>query len=182
MRSTSQRAVSTPGLAPDAPDMPFPDPALVAPLLPKPMKPVPSSSEPDAPVVEATAVHEAALRVLVEGMIRLGLLTGETLEEALESGSYRAFYMHQTSHWLGLDVHDVGLYKRGDAAVKLEPGVVLTIEPGLYIAPDAEVPEPYRGIGIRIEDDVLVTDYGREILTRGVPVDPDEIERLVGAG
>ena len=136
-----------------------------------------------APGVDATAVHDAALRVLVEGMLRLGIVQGETVEESLESGSYRPFYMHQTSHWLGLDVHDVGLYKRDGAPVKLEPGVVLTIEPGIYIAPDSEsVPEQYRGIGIRIEDDVLVTDYGREILTRGVPVEAEEIERLVGAG
>jgi Xaa-Pro aminopeptidase len=135
------------------------------------------------PGAEMTAVHDAALRVLVDGMVRLGILPGESVEEALESGSYRRFYMHQTSHWLGLDVHDVGVYKRDGKPVKLEPGMVLTIEPGIYLPTDGEeIPAAYRGIGIRIEDDVLVTDYGREILTRGVPVEADEVERLVGAG
>ena len=136
-----------------------------------------------SPGASFAALHQAALRTIVEGLIRLGIITGETLDEALESGSYRRFYMHQTSHWLGLDVHAVGLYNRKGVAVTLQPGMVLTIEPGIYIAPDSEgVAEGYLGVGIRIEDDVLVTDYGREILTRGVPVDPEEIERLVGGG
>ncbi|MBW3628759.1 MAG: aminopeptidase P N-terminal domain-containing protein [Gemmatimonadetes bacterium] len=135
------------------------------------------------PGVGITAVHDAAVGMLVAGMVRLGILQDVSAEEAIESGSYRRFYMHQTSHWLGLDVHDVGLYRRNGTPITLEPGMVLTIEPGIYISRDSEtVPAAYRGIGIRIEDDVLVTDYGREILTRGVPVDPDEVERLVGAG
>jgi Xaa-Pro aminopeptidase len=130
-----------------------------------------------------TAPHDAAVRVLVEGMLSLGILTDASADAAIESGSYRRFYMHQTSHWLGLDVHDVGAYRQDGAPVTLEPGIVLTIEPGLYLAPESEqVPDAYRGIGIRIEDSVLVTDYGRELLTRDVPVDPDEVERLVGAG
>jgi Xaa-Pro aminopeptidase len=91
--------------------------------------------------------------------------------------------MHNTSHWLGLDVHDVGPYKeRGGDAVALQPGMVLTVEPGLYIPDEEDVPEPLRGIGIRLEDDVLVTEDGPEVLTRGVPVDPDEVERICGSG
>jgi Xaa-Pro aminopeptidase len=128
----------------------------------------------------ATAVHDAALRVLVEGMIRLGLVASQDVDAALEDGGYRRYYMHQTSHWIGLDVHDVGQYRTGGAPVSLAPGMVLTVEPGLYI-PDAEdVPAEYRGIGVRIEDTVLVGTDGPEPLTRGVPVDPDEVERLVG--
>lgn len=128
------------------------------------------------------AIHEAAVRVLTEGMVRLGLLQGE-VDALVESQAYRRFYMHQTSHWLGLDVHDVGLHmRRGGAWAELVPGTVLTIEPGMYI-PDAEdVPEHLRGIGVRIEDDVLVTEDGNEILTRGVPVKAEEVEALVGSG
>ncbi|MBV9773907.1 MAG: aminopeptidase P N-terminal domain-containing protein [Gemmatimonadetes bacterium] len=126
-------------------------------------------------------VHEAAVRVLTRGMVDLGLLTGD-VDELIESEGYKPFYMHQTSHWLGLDVHDVGPYRRGGEWVRFEPGMVLTIEPGLYIAEDADVPEAFRGIGVRIEDDVAVTADGHEILTRGVPVAADEIERLVGSG
>jgi Xaa-Pro aminopeptidase len=128
------------------------------------------------------AVHHAAVRVLTEGMQRLGLLTGE-VDELVESGAYRRFYLHQTSHWLGLDVHDVGPYRDEAAPVPLRPGMVLTVEPGLYIPTDADdVPEPFRGIGIRIEDSVLVTADGAEPLTRELPVDPEEVERLVGGG
>lgn len=125
-------------------------------------------------------VHQEVLRVLVGGMMRLGLLLGGDLEEAIREGGFRRFYMHQSSHWLGLDVHDVGLYMEGGEPVPLTPGMVLTVEPGLYLPADAEgVPERYRGIGIRIEDDVLVTEGGREVLTRGVPVSAAEIEDLM---
>jgi Xaa-Pro aminopeptidase len=118
---------------------------------------------PGAPVA---GVHDAAVEVLAEGMLRLGLLTGMTREEAIEKKSYRRFYMHQTSHWLGLDVHDVGLYREAGEPVPLAPGMVLTVEPGIYIPMDtAEVPERFRGIGIRIEDSVLVTPSGNEVLT-----------------
>ena len=135
------------------------------------------------PGAEISAVHDAAVRVMAEGMLRLGILQDESVDAAIESASYRRYYMHQTSHWLGLDVHDVGVYKMDGGPARLEPGMVLTIEPGIYIDADSEsVPAPYRGIGIRIEDDVLVTDHGREILTRGVPVEAEEVERLVGAG
>lgn len=131
---------------------------------------------PGAPVSD---LHDAALRVLVSGMIDLGLLTG-TIDALIEEEAYKRFYMHRTSHWLGLDVHDVGMYERGDEPVVLQPGMVLTVEPGIYISENTEeVPEALRGIGIRIEDDVLVTDSGHEILTRGVPVAAGEIEALM---
>jgi Xaa-Pro aminopeptidase len=129
-----------------------------------------------------SAVHDAAVRVLVAGMVENGLLAGE-VDELIESGAYRRFYMHQTSHWLGLDVHDVGPYSVNGESVTLRPGMVLTVEPGIYISADAEdVPERFRGIGIRIEDDVLVTDAGHEVLTRAVPVGVEEVENIVGQG
>lgn len=123
--------------------------------------------------------HDAAVRVLTEGLIRLGLLQG-SLEQCLEKESYKRFYMHRTGHWLGMDVHDVGVYKRQGEWRLLEPGMVLTVEPGLYVAPDnLDVEARWRGIGIRIEDDVLVTDTGCEVLTRDVPKAVDEIEALM---
>jgi Xaa-Pro aminopeptidase len=127
-----------------------------------------------------TAIHEAALSVLVRGMLTLGLLRGDA-EEIVEKGEHKRFFLHQTSHWLGLDVHDVGLYARAGEAVMLAEGMVLTVEPGIYVPTDAEdVPAEYRGIGIRIEDNLIVTAAGPEVLTRGVPVHVDEIEALVG--
>jgi len=126
-----------------------------------------------------SGVHEAARRVLVQGMVDLGLLTGE-VDALIESEAFKRFFMHQTSHWLGMDVHDVGMYRdRAGESVALQPGMVLTVEPGLYIPADADdIPAELRGIGIRLEDDVLVTADGNEILTRGVPVDADEVERI----
>ncbi|HEX5872930.1 MAG TPA: aminopeptidase P N-terminal domain-containing protein [Longimicrobium sp.] len=131
------------------------------------------------PGAPARGVHEAARRVLVQGMIDLGLLQGEP-EALIEDETFKRFFMHNTSHWLGLDVHDPGLYTQRDGEpVPLRPGMVLTVEPGLYIPEDAEdVPAELRGIGIRLEDDVLVTEDGHEVLTRAVPVDPDEVERI----
>jgi Xaa-Pro aminopeptidase len=124
------------------------------------------------------AVHCAALTRLVQGMCELGLLR-ETPESALQTESYRRFYMHRTSHWLGLDVHDCGAYVVGRLGRELAPGMVLTIEPGLYIAEDDDTVEPrWRGIGIRIEDDVLVTPDGIEILTGAIPKLPAELEQL----
>ncbi|MBS3796133.1 Xaa-Pro aminopeptidase [Pseudoalteromonas sp. BDTF-M6] len=117
-------------------------------------------------------------RILTQGLIDLGLLEGE-LDELLESQAYRAFYMHGLGHWLGLDVHDVGEYKQDEKDRPFEPGMVLTIEPGLYISEDAPVAEQYRGIGIRIEDDVLVTENGHENLTVSVPKEVAEIEALM---
>ncbi|MBV8359464.1 MAG: aminopeptidase P N-terminal domain-containing protein [Deltaproteobacteria bacterium] len=126
--------------------------------------------------------HEAALRVLVEGMCNIGLLKG-SFEETLKNGSYRRYFMHRTSHWLGMDVHDVGLYRIGGQSRTLEPGMVLTAEPGIYIAPDdEEAPEEFRGIGIRIEDDVLVTPDGHEVMTAAIPKSVAEVETLTTAG
>lgn len=123
--------------------------------------------------------HDRALRVLVDGMLRLGLLEGEA-DKVIEEGAYKKFYMHRTSHWLGMDVHDAGPYKVADEWRKLEPGMVLTIEPGLYVAADLEDVNPrYRGIGVRIEDDVLVTTDGCEVLSASVPKTIEEIEGVM---
>jgi Xaa-Pro aminopeptidase len=142
------------------------------------------------------SVHESVVHVLAERLVALGLLkgnperhariclqtaeasdkeAGEKLEEG-EVGLHR-FYMHNTSHWLGLDVHDVGRYREGGAWRKLEPGMVLTVEPGIYISPEADyAPEEYRGLGIRIEDDVLITDKGSEVLTDGCVKSVKDVE------
>lgn len=130
------------------------------------------------------AGHEAAVRVLTQGMIELGLIAG-SLDAALEGGAYQRFYMHRTGHWLGMDVHDVGSYREPAASPgqrpwrKLVPGMVLTIEPGIYVRPSDDVPETFWNIGIRIEDDAIVTEDGPEIITRGVPVEPQAIEALM---
>jgi len=122
--------------------------------------------------------HDAALKVLVQGMLDFKLLNG-TLDEVLEKESYKKFYMHRTSHWLGLDVHDAGEYKNGDAWTKLQPGMVLTMEPGCYIRPADDVPEAFWNIGVRIEDDALVTANGCEIITSAVPKSVADIEALM---
>jgi len=125
--------------------------------------------------------HEVAVQVLTAGMVRLGLLKGR-VPALVKEQAYRRFYMHKTGHWLGMDVHDVGEYKIGDAWRALEPGMVLTIEPGLYIPPGTRgVPPEFRNIGIRVEDDVLVTRDGHEVLTDGVPKDADAIEAVMAA-
>ena len=110
------------------------------------------------------AYHDAAVRVLVRGMIDFKLCNG-SVDKVIESGDYRPFYMHRTGHWLGLDVHDAGAYKKNGKSVKLAPGMVLTVEPGCYIRPAKNVPKAFWNIGIRIEDDVLVTKSGRDVLT-----------------
>lgn len=126
-----------------------------------------------------SALHDAALRVLVAGLVEHHLLQGE-VEALIADGAHKRFCPHQTSHYLGLDVHDVGLYARAGEPVPLQEGMVLTVEPGLYVPAAAEgVPAEYRGLGIRIEDTVLVTRDGAELLTRGVPVAPDEVAALV---
>jgi Xaa-Pro aminopeptidase len=122
--------------------------------------------------------HDAAVKVLAQGMLDLGLLRG-SLEEVLEKETYKRFYMHRTGHWLGLDVHDTGEYKRAGDWRKLEPGMTLTVEPGMYIRAADDVPPALAGIGIRIEDDVAVGDNGCEVLTAEVPKGPDEIEALM---
>ena len=125
--------------------------------------------------------HNAAVRVVTQGLVKLGLLKGR-VPSLEKDGAYRKFFMHRTGHWLGMDVHDVGDYKIGEEWRVLEPGMVLTIEPGIYIAPNLRgVPKRFRGIGIRIEDDVAVTRTGAEVLTSRVPKDPDEIEALMAA-
>ena len=123
--------------------------------------------------------HEAAVRVITQGLIKLGLIEAE-LEEAIEKELYKPFYMHRTGHWLGLDVHDVGEYKIGGEWRLLEPGMVLTVEPGIYVASSNKaVAKKWRGIGIRIEDDVLVTKSGCRVLTETVPKEINEIEALM---
>ncbi|MCB1789640.1 MAG: aminopeptidase P N-terminal domain-containing protein [Gammaproteobacteria bacterium] len=123
--------------------------------------------------------HEAAVRVLTKGLLKLGLLRG-TLAKALKSKSYSRFYMHRTGHWLGMDVHDVGDYKIDGHWRELEPGMVLTVEPGLYIPRGSKgVAKKWQGIGIRIEDDVLVTRGDPDVLSRDVPKSVDAIEALM---
>jgi Xaa-Pro aminopeptidase len=123
--------------------------------------------------------HKLAERTLAQGFIDLGLIAGP-LDAALESGSYKQFYMHRAGHWLGMDVHDAGLYQVRGESVRLEPGMVLTVEPGAYIRPADNVPERFWNIGVRIEDDVLVTRDGRENLTPIAPKSIEDIEAVVG--
>ena len=126
--------------------------------------------------------HAAAVRVITQGLVKLGLLKGRVA--ALErEGAYRRFFMHRTGHWLGMDVHDVGDYKVGDEWRVLEPGMALTIEPGIYIsAAQRGVPRQFRNIGIRIEDDVVVTRDGADVLTSGAPKEPEAIEAMMASG
>ena len=127
------------------------------------------------------AYHTAAVRIITTGLIKLGLLKGSR-DKNLREHTYRRFYMHKTGHWLGLDVHDVGDYRVDGEDRELEPGMVVTVEPGIYIAPDAKgVAAKWRGIGIRIEDDVVVTRGEPEVITAAVPNDADEIEALMAA-
>ncbi|MRG90515.1 aminopeptidase P N-terminal domain-containing protein [Polyangium spumosum] len=129
------------------------------------------------PGTTVDAIHDITVRTLVSGLVREGLLSGD-VNEIIEKETYKRLYPHRTSHWLGMDVHDVGHYYRDGEARLLEPGMVLTIEPGLYVAPDDEkAPAECRGIGIRIEDDILVTATGYEVLTADIPKAPDEVER-----
>ncbi len=133
------------------------------------------------PGITLDEIHDHCVRSLTQGMVDLGLLAG-TVEERIEDKTFRRYYMHGTSHWLGLDVHDVGAYTREGKPRPLAPGMVITVEPGLYIAPlgghldDQDIPTQLRGIGVRIEDDVLVTESGHEVLTTACPKEIDEIE------
>ena len=123
--------------------------------------------------------HDATVRVITRGLVKLGLLRGKE-RELIKAEAYRDFYMHRAGHWLGLDVHDVGEYRVDGRWRQLEPGMVLTIEPGIYIAADnTKVPKRWRGIGVRIEDDVVVTEQGCDVLTGDVPKRADEIEALM---
>ncbi len=134
-----------------------------------------------APGATVADVHDAAVRVLAEGLRELGVVKG-SVASVVEEGAWRSFFPHQTSHWLGLDVHDPGDYARDGASRILEPGMVLTVEPGLYFRAGLEGGGAWEGIGVRIEDDVLVTPDGRENLTGALPTDPDAVAELVGAG
>jgi Xaa-Pro aminopeptidase len=142
--------------------------------------------EKTSPQYHFNAGHDAAVQVLTQGLLDEGLLQG-TLAQAIETAAYREFYMHRTGHWLGMDVHDVGSYRSPSASAEerpwrqLQAGMVLTIEPGLYVRPAPDVAEKFWGIGIRIEDDAVVTETGCELITRGVPVDADEIEAIMRA-
>ncbi|HNI65552.1 MAG TPA: M24 family metallopeptidase, partial [Pseudomonadales bacterium] len=123
--------------------------------------------------------HDASVRVITEGLLALGLLSGE-LNELIETEACKPYYMHRAGHWLGMDVHDVGEYKVAGAWRMLEPGMTMTVEPGIYVALNQSGIDPrWRGIGIRIEDDVAVTRNGVELLTPGVPKQIDEIEALM---
>jgi Xaa-Pro aminopeptidase len=133
------------------------------------------------PGQQFTAPHRAAVRVMVEGLVSLKLLRGE-IDEIIDSEGYRAFCPHNTSHWLGSDVHDVGDYRVGGTSRELEPGMVLTIEPGIYLPPGeatARLPPRWRGLAVRIEDDVLITRQGHEVLTAAAPKTVAEIHRVM---
>jgi Xaa-Pro aminopeptidase len=122
--------------------------------------------------------HDAAVKVITKGLKKLGLLDG-TLPKLIKDGAYREFYMHRTGHWLGMDVHDVGDYKVGDEWRLLEPGMAMTVEPGIYLPGSSKVPAGFRNIGIRIEDDVVVTSNGADVLSKGLAKEPDAIEALM---
>jgi Xaa-Pro aminopeptidase len=132
------------------------------------------------PGVTHDQLKQHSIEVLTEGMVELGLLKGKP-EELIKEKKYEQFYMHGLGHMLGIDVHDVGRYYYGRESRALEPGVVMTVEPGIYIAPDTkDIPEKYLGIGVRIEDDVLCTQNGPRVLTNKVPKEAEEIEALMG--
>ena len=132
-----------------------------------------------APGVTFDKANEAAIAVITQGLIDLGILKGEA-ESLIANGAYRDFYMHSVSHWLGMDVHDVGDYKVDNQWRVYEAGMLLTIEPGIYISADnSAVDDKWRGIGVRIEDNILVTKNGYEVLTDGVPKQRDQIEKLM---
>ncbi|MFM7203590.1 MAG: aminopeptidase P N-terminal domain-containing protein [Myxococcota bacterium] len=125
--------------------------------------------------------HEVAVEVLTEGLVSLGILSG-SVEQLIEESAYTPYYMHRTGHFLGLDVHDAGEYVQAGQSRPLESGMVLTVEPGLYLADHIPgLPAAFHNIGVRIEDDILITPHGPEILTHGVPKDIDSIEALVGS-
>ena len=122
--------------------------------------------------------QEISEKVITEGLVKIGLLEGDP-EELHKSGAYKDFYMHKIGHWLGLDVHDAGDYMEGSDFIKFKPGMITTIEPGIYISSSMDVDDKWKGIGVRIEDDILVTKDGNENLTKKVPSDPHEIESLM---
>jgi len=134
------------------------------------------------PGVTLDEMHQRSVELLTEGMVRLGLLRGEPAK-LIEEEQYKKFYMHRLGHYLGMDVHDAGAYHADGRPRPMEPGIVMTVEPGLYVAEDAEdIPDKYRGIGVRIEDDVLVTPEGFSVLTDKAPKQIEEIEALMAEG
>ena len=134
-----------------------------------------------APGVSWDEPHNVSVKVITQGLVKLGLLKGK-VSQLIKAGSYRDFYMHRVGHWIGMDVHDVGDYKIDDHWRLLEPGMVTTIEPGIYISPENKnVEKRWRGIGVRIEDDVLVTKQGNKILSEGIPKTIEEIELFMSS-
>ena len=124
--------------------------------------------------------HDAAVKVITRGLKKLGLLEG-TLNRLIRDAAYQPYFMHRTGHWLGMDVHDVGDYKVGEQWRLLESGMVMTVEPGIYLPATSKVPARFRNIGVRIEDDVLVTGKGPDVLSKGLAKDPDRVEALMAA-
>ena len=124
--------------------------------------------------------HDAAVKTITRGLRKLGLLDG-SLPRLIRDGAYQPFYMHRTGHWIGMDVHDVGDYKVGDEWRILESGMVTTVEPGIYIGNSRKIPKGFRNIGIRIEDDVAITSKGPDVLSKGLPKDPDDVESLMNS-
>ena len=122
--------------------------------------------------------QEASEKVITEGLVEIGILNGDP-DQLHKDGAYKEFYMHKIGHWLGLDVHDAGDYMEGNEFMKFKPGMITTIEPGIYISSSSNVEDKWKGIGVRIEDDILVTKDGNENLTKKVPSDPNEIESLM---
>tara|TARA_B100000963_G_scaffold358856_1_gene384572 strand:- start:3261 stop:4556 length:1296 start_codon:yes stop_codon:yes gene_type:complete len=122
--------------------------------------------------------QEVSEKVITEGLVKIGLLSGDP-QELHKNGAYKEFYMHKIGHWLGLDVHDAGDYMEGEKYMKFKPGMITTIEPGIYISSKMDVDDKWKGIGVRIEDDILVTKEGNENLTKKVPSHPEEIESLM---
>jgi Xaa-Pro aminopeptidase len=138
-----------------------------------------SCIEMTAPGVRIDELHQRSVEILTEGMVRLGLLQGDP-QKLIEEEKYKQFYMHRLGHYLGIDVHDVGRYHLNGESRRLEPGMVTTVEPGLYISPQTkDIPEKYLGIGVRIEDDVLVTENGPRVLSGKAPKQVEEIEELM---
>ncbi len=134
--------------------------------------------EASKPGVTFQELHDLDLRLLVEGMIEIGLLDG-TADEVIKNESYQEYFMHKTGHWLGLDVHDMGNYMADGESIVLKPGMVFTVEPGIYVNSKSKAPEQFRGIGIRIEDDILITETGNKNLTLAVPKEIADIEALM---
>jgi len=124
--------------------------------------------------------HDAAVRIITKGLKKIGLLNG-TVPKLIRDEAYREYFMHRTGHWIGMDVHDVGDYKVGDEWRILEPGMATTVEPGIYIPASRKVPARWRNIGVRIEDDVIVTSNGPDVLSKDLAKDPDEIEKLMAS-